>query len=68
MNSLSLATVAALIAVGLAVLLSYGVRLHNSPSARLFTRIAAMGYAIPGSVVAVGILMWCAFWRCRLTQ
>ena len=31
MNSLSLATVAALIAVGLAVLLSYGVRLHNSP-------------------------------------
>ncbi len=47
MNSLSLATVAALIAVGLAVLLSYGVRLHNSPSARLFTRIAAMGYAIP---------------------
>nr|WP_301272706.1 iron ABC transporter permease [Halomonas sp. R1t4] len=57
MNSLSLATVAALIAVGLAVLLSYGVRLHNSPSARLFTRIAAMGYAIPGSVVAVGILI-----------
>ncbi|WP_422103374.1 ABC transporter permease [Vreelandella sp.] len=56
-NSLSLATVAALIAVGLAVLLSYGVRLHNSPSARLFTRIAAMGYAIPGSVVAVGILI-----------
>ncbi|MAO61895.1 iron ABC transporter permease [Halomonas sp. CnH100-B] len=57
MNSLSLATVAALIAVGLAVLLSYGVRLHDSPSARLFTRIAAMGYAIPGSVVAVGILI-----------
>ncbi|CAH1043326.1 ABC transporter permease [Halomonas sp. TD01] len=57
MNSLSLATVAALIAVGLAVLLSYGVRLNNSPSARFFTRIAAMGYAIPGSVVAVGILI-----------
>ncbi|RUR53490.1 ABC transporter permease [Vreelandella populi] len=56
-NSLSLATVAALIAVGLAVLLSYGVRLHNSPGARLFTRVAAMGYAIPGSVVAVGILI-----------
>lgn len=56
-NSFSLAMVAALIAVGLAVLLSYSVRLHNSPGARLFTRVAAMGYAIPGSVVAVGILI-----------
>lgn len=56
-NSLSLSLVAALIAVGMAVLLSYGVRLHNSASARLFTRVAAMGYAIPGSVVAVGILI-----------
>ncbi|TFH85848.1 iron ABC transporter permease [Billgrantia azerbaijanica] len=56
-NSLLLATVAALIAVALAVILSYGVRLDNTPLTRTATRIAAMGYAIPGSVVAVGILI-----------
>ncbi|MYL22942.1 ABC transporter permease subunit [Halomonas alkaliantarctica] len=56
-NSLSLATLAALLAVGMAMLLSYGVRIHNTPFARVSSRIAAMGYAIPGSVVAVGILI-----------
>ncbi|SDN51841.1 ABC transporter permease [Vreelandella arcis] len=56
-NSLSLSALAALMAVGMAVSLSYGVRVHNTPLARFTTRIAAMGYAIPGSVVAVGILI-----------
>ncbi|MDX5433960.1 MAG: iron ABC transporter permease [Halomonas sp.] len=56
-NSLVLAVIASLIAVGLAVILSYGVRLHDSPLTRIATRIASMGYAIPGSVVAVGILI-----------
>ncbi|NIC07103.1 ABC transporter permease [Billgrantia bachuensis] len=56
-NSLMLAVIAAAIAVGLAVILSYGVRLHDSPLTRIATRIAAMGYAIPGSVIAVGILI-----------
>ncbi|MDX5377096.1 MAG: iron ABC transporter permease [Halomonas sp.] len=56
-NSLTLAITASLIAVGLAVILSYGVRLHDSPLTRIATRIASMGYAIPGSVIAVGILI-----------
>ncbi|MCE8018344.1 iron ABC transporter permease [Halomonas sp. MCCC 1A17488] len=56
-NSLMLAVVASLIAVGLAVVLSYGVRLHDSPLTRIATRVASMGYAIPGSVIAVGILI-----------
>ncbi|MEA2116861.1 iron ABC transporter permease [Halovibrio sp. HP20-50] len=56
-NSLGLATVAALIAVGLAVVLSYGVRMHDTTFARVASRVASMGYAIPGSVVAVGILI-----------
>ncbi|WP_111414597.1 ABC transporter permease [Billgrantia lactosivorans] len=56
-NSLMLAAVASAIAVGLAVILSYGVRLHDSPLTRLATRVASMGYAIPGSVIAVGILI-----------
>nr|WP_298250055.1 iron ABC transporter permease [uncultured Halomonas sp.] len=56
-NSLVLAAIAALIAVTLAVVLSYGVRLDDTRLTRTATRIAAMGYAIPGSVVAVGILI-----------
>ncbi|MFQ3790364.1 ABC transporter permease [Halomonas sp. A29] len=56
-NSLLLAVIASLIAVGLAVVLSYGVRLHDSPLTRIATRVASMGYAIPGSVIAVGILI-----------
>lgn len=56
-NSLSLSALAAIIAVGTAVLLSYGVRVHDTALARFTTRISAMGYAIPGSVVAVGILI-----------
>ncbi|MBZ9539382.1 iron ABC transporter permease [Modicisalibacter tunisiensis] len=56
-NSLTLAAVASLVAVCLAVALSYGVRLHPGRVSRLATRVAAMGYAVPGSVVAVGILI-----------
>jgi len=56
-NSLVLAAIAALIAVTLAVVLSYGVRLNDTRLTRTATRISAMGYAIPGSVVAVGILI-----------
>ncbi|QFT83621.1 Putative 2-aminoethylphosphonate transport system permease protein PhnU [Halomonas sp. THAF12] len=56
-NSLLLAAVAALVAVGLALVLSYGARLNPGPLTRTATRVAAMGYAVPGSVVAVGILI-----------
>ncbi|MFM9817855.1 UNVERIFIED_CONTAM: iron ABC transporter permease [Spiribacter pallidus] len=56
-NSVSLATAAALGAVGLAVVLSYGVRLSGSGFSQAMVRVSAMGYAIPGAVVAVGILI-----------
>ena len=56
-NSLTLAIIASVIAVGMAVILSYGLRLNGSPLTRTATRIASMGYAVPGSVVAVGILI-----------
>lgn len=56
-NSVTLAGIAALLAVGLAVLLSYGVRLAPSPLTQAAVRISAMGYAIPGAVIAVGILI-----------
>lgn len=56
-NSLVLAVIASLVAVGMAVVLSYGARLQPGVWTRTATRIASLGYAIPGSVVAVGILI-----------
>lgn len=68
LNSVVLAGMAAVIAVGMAVLLSYGVRIHDTRAARLSARIAAMGYAVPGSVVAVGILIPFAWLDSTLNQ
>ncbi|WP_425432897.1 ABC transporter permease [Halomonas denitrificans] len=56
-NSLLLAALASIVAVSLALLLSYGARLNPGRITRVATRVAAMGYAVPGSVVAVGILI-----------
>lgn len=55
-NSLELATLAALIVTLLSLWLAYAGRLSRAPLLRLGTRLASMGYAIPGSVLAIGIL------------
>ena len=57
LNSFTLAAVTALLAVLLAVLMAYGVRLQPSRMALGANRIAAMGYAVPGTVIAVGVLI-----------
>ncbi|WP_084536955.1 ABC transporter permease [Azospirillum halopraeferens] len=56
-NSFTLAALAALLAVMLALVLAYGQRLHPSPLLKGAVRVAAMGYAVPGSVIAVGVLI-----------
>lgn len=56
-HSLILAAVTAVLAVAIALIMAYGVRLNRNLGMRLSTRIAAMGYAVPGSVIAVGILI-----------
>jgi iron(III) transport system permease protein len=56
LNSLILALVTAGIGVVLAVILAYGLRLFPTLGMRIATQIAAMGYAVPGAVIAVGIL------------
>ncbi len=56
LNSLELATLAALIVTLLSLWLAYAGRLSQAPLLRLGTRLASMGYAIPGSVLAIGIL------------
>ena len=56
-NSLELATIAAVLALLLALVLGYGQRYNRDRITSITTRIAAMGYAIPGTVIAVGVLI-----------
>ncbi|HEY5763167.1 MAG TPA: iron ABC transporter permease [Rhodocyclaceae bacterium] len=56
-NSVLLAGVTALFAVALAVLLGYSGRLSGGWPARVLNRLVSLGYAVPGSVIAVGVLI-----------
>lgn len=56
-NSLSLATVAAIVTVLIALLLAFAVRLKKTNMLVGAVRIASIGYAMPGTVLAVGILI-----------
>ena len=60
-NSLILATVAAAIIVGLAVFLSYAGRLVRRRMLHRTIAFASLGYASPGAVIAVGVLLPLAF-------
>lgn len=55
-NSLLLAAVVAAIAVILAVVLTYTVRTAPDGFSRASVRLAGLGYAVPGTVLAVGLL------------
>ena len=56
-NSFTVAGVTALAAVATATLMAYAARLSRSPLVATANRIAALGYAVPGAVIAVGILV-----------
>jgi len=56
-RSVGLAGLTALLAVGLAVFLAYGQRLMPTRLTFTLNRIAGMGYAVPGTVIAVGVII-----------
>ena len=56
-NTVLVALIAGLVALAVALIMAYGVRLNPNLLTRTATRIGSMGYAIPGSVIAVGILI-----------
>ena len=56
-NSLSLAAIAAALTTALAIVVGYGLRLRASATMRVSARVAGLGYAIPGAVIAVGVLI-----------
>lgn len=56
-NTLSVATIAGLITVSVALLMAYSSRLNPSKFVKSLNQFGALGYAIPGSVIAVGVLI-----------
>ena len=56
-NSFLLASSAALVVTLIALFLSYSKRLVAKKDVEIATRVASMGYAIPGAVVAVGAML-----------
>jgi iron(III) transport system permease protein len=56
-NSVLLASITAVIAIIICVLLAYAARVTKSSVQAASNRIVSMGYAVPGAVIAVGILI-----------
>lgn len=57
LNSVVLASLAALLCVAAGLLLAYAKRRSPSRALTAATQVAGLGYALPGSVVAVGVLV-----------
>lgn len=55
-NSLALAALAGVLAVLVALLIAYASRLDRTRLTRGATRVAMLGYSVPGAVIAVGML------------
>lgn len=56
-NSVRLGAITAVLGVAIALALAYAVRRGAGPLTRLVVRLAGLGYAVPGAVIVVGILL-----------
>jgi iron(III) transport system permease protein len=57
LNTVSLGAITASLAVGLALVVAYAGRSARVSFVRAANRVAGMGYAVPGAVIAVGVLI-----------
>jgi iron(III) transport system permease protein len=56
-NSFLLASAAALVTLALGMVLAYGARLREGRYVAVVMRLACLGYAVPGAVLAIGVLV-----------
>jgi iron(III) transport system permease protein len=56
-NSFTIAAITAFIAVAAALVMAYAARFTRSPLVTMANRVAGLGYAVPGAVIAVGVLV-----------
>ena len=57
LNTFYLAALAAVIAVALSLVLAYARRMEGGLITGLAVRVAGMGYAVPGTVIAIGVML-----------
>ena len=67
-NSVRLGLLAAVLAVGLALLLAYALRRLPDALTRAVVWLAGLGYAVPGAVVVVGLLLPVGWVQARWPQ
>ena len=67
-HSLMLSALAALLTCFVALLLVYAARRHPDPATRAAVRIATIGYALPGAVLAVGVFVPLAWLDNQLSE
>lgn len=56
-HSLVLSSLAGIVVVGLGLILAYAYRARRTLGIRLVIRLASIGYAIPGTVLGIGVLI-----------
>ena len=57
LNSFSLAGMAAIITLILGLILAYSKRMNKNKATRFFVGFSSLGYAVPGAVLAIGIII-----------
>ncbi len=57
LNSFSLASMAAIITLILGLILAYSKRMNKNKATRFFVGFSSLGYAVPGAVLAIGIII-----------
>jgi iron(III) transport system permease protein len=56
-NSFGLSAIAAILTLILGTLLAYSKRMNKHPLTNIAIRVSSLGYAIPGAVLAIGIII-----------
>ncbi len=67
-TSFKLASLAAVLAVLIALCLGFALRTQTNRPLRWATRVVSLGYAVPGAVIAVGILLPVGWLQMRFPQ
>ena len=56
-NSFYLAFITSMVVLGLALFLAYAKRIHNHTSTNSAIKVASLGYAVPGTVIAIAVII-----------
>ena len=57
LSSISLSFVAAIVTVAVGILLSYSKRIYDSRRLHTWINVSSLGYAVPGPVLAIGVMI-----------